>query len=180
MKPISIEKLLAITGFLLVLGAVVNLYAQSREPEPSIISWNEGEILFDHRGRTNSINVSPVSGSVNLALSTQDMPPGSGIAVHRHDRTEEILFIHAGEATLIIGDEMYEVTAGDTIYVPPGTYHGLENPNSNVRILGIVTPPGLEQAFREMFWHAGEEPKILSGDELEAIGLKFDAVLRPE
>ncbi len=179
MNLLSIEKLVAIAGFTLALSAIASLYAQSREPEPSIVSWNEGEILYDHRGRTNSINVSPLGGSANIALSTQDMPPGSGIAVHRHDRTEEILFIHAGQATLIFGDEKYEVTAGDTIYVPPGTYHGLENPNSNVRILGIVTPPGLEQAFREMFWHAGEEPKVLSEDELKAIGLEFDAVLRP-
>ncbi len=180
MRSNSYGKLIVIAACLLVSGTIAFLHAQTPENKPYVIGWNEGEILLDGRGRTNSINVSPASGSRNLGFVTQDMPPGSGISVHRHDRTEEILFIHGGEATLILGDERIEVGTGDTIYVPRSTYHGLENPDSNVQILAVVTPPGLEQAFREMFWPPGEEPKVLSKEELTAIGFRFDSVLRPE
>ncbi len=180
MNPKFLARILAIAGCLLVFGVAVSLRAQSSKPQPSVVGWNEGEVLLDRRGRTTSINVSPATGSTTLGLTTQDMPAGTGIPVHRHDRTEELLFIHSGEATMIVGDERIDVEAGTTIYVPAGAYHGLENPESNVQIVGIVTPPGLEQAFREMFWHPGEQPKILSEDELAAIGLRFDNVLRPD
>jgi len=156
------------------------LHAQPGDVEAYVVGWNEGEILLDGRGRTNSINVSPVTGSTKLGFVTQDMPPGSGIAVHRHVRTEEILFIHAGSGTLVLDDDRIDVKAGDTIFVPPGTYHGLENPDSTVQILAVVTPPGLEQAFREMFWHRDEQLKQLSAAELNAIGDRYDSVLRQE
>jgi len=181
MRWISDKKLIVLAiSCLLISATAAILRAQLPDSGPYIVGWNEGEILLDPRGRTNSINVSPLRGSTNVAFSTQDMPPGSGIAVHRHDRTEEILFIHSGEATLIIGEDRVPVEAGDTVWVPPGTYHGLENPDSRVQVLGVVTPPGLDQAFREMFWHPGEEPKVLSEDQLAAIGIRFDAVGRSD
>lgn len=163
---------------LIVSASVALLRAQSAGPGAYVVAWNKGEVLLDGRGRTNSINVSPATGSAHLSFVTQDMPPGAGIAVHRHDRTEEILFIHAGRGTLILGDKRIEVKAGDTVFIPPGPYHGIENPDSALQVVAVVTPPGLEQAFREMFWKPGEEPKVLTQEQLEAIGLRFDSVNR--
>jgi quercetin dioxygenase-like cupin family protein len=138
-----------------------------------VVGWNQGEALIDGRGRTNSINVSPATGSINVGLTTQDMPPGSGIAVHQHSTTEEILFIYEGEATLIVGEERVPVKAGDTVFVPPGIDHGLENHDSRVRLVGVVTPPGLEGFFREISWRPGDEPKQFTPDQIQEIADRY-------
>lgn len=164
-------------GAICASASVVTLMAQEAVRQAQVMSWEQGEVLFDQRDRITTIKVSPVQGSKDLALVTQDMPPGTGIPIHRHDRSEEILFIHSGSATVILGDEQILLNAGDIVYVPPGTYHGLENPQSSVQILGVVTPPGLEHAFREMFWHPGEPPKELSEHQRTAIGEKYDNLM---
>ena len=56
-----------------------------------------------------------------------------------------------------------------TIWVPPGTWHGVENPDDHMHILWFVTPPGLDDFFRRMFWHPGEDPKELTADEIAEI-----------
>jgi len=152
----------------------VGINAKRSDAIAYVVGWNQGESLIDGRGRTNSINVSPATGSMNVGLTTQDMPPGSGIALHQHSTTEEILFVHEGTATIIVGDERISVKAGDTVFVPPGVSHGLENPGSQVRLVGVVSPPGLEGFFREISWRPGEEPKLLSPDQIREIADRYE------
>lgn len=45
-------------------------------------------------------------------------------AVHYHDRTTEIYHILQGEGTLQVGDEVFDLEPGATIYIPTGTPHG--------------------------------------------------------
>ena len=158
-----------------VFMTVNQLKAQHSSADAYVVSWNQGEALIDGRGRTNSINVSPASGSVNVGLTTQDMPRGSGIAVHTHSETEEILFIHGGSATLILGGERIQVAAGDTVFVPPGISHGLENPNSNVQLVGVVTPPGQVGFFREISWRPGDKPKQFTPEQIREIAARYDS-----
>ena len=152
----------------------------SRASEPYVLKRDEGEVLSDNKGRTTIIKVSPETGSQLLAMGTQEMPPGSGILVHKHDHTEEILYITEGSGTLILGDERLHVDANTTIWVPPGTWHGIENPESHMHILWFVTPPGLDGFFRGMFWPPGEELKQLSPEEISEIERQHDSVARPQ
>ena len=153
---------------------------ESRGSEPYVLKRDEGEVLSDHKGRTTIIKVSPETGSQLLAMGTQEMPPGSEILVHKHDHTEEILYVIEGSGTLILGDERLNVEANTTIWVPPGTWHGVENLESHMHILWFVTPPGLDGFFRGMFWHPGEEPKQLSPEEISEIERQHDSVARPQ
>ena len=174
------HKRILVLTCLVVSGTLALVLGQQRSTvEPVVVDWNRGEILLDAQGRTNSINVSPATGSPDLALVTQDMPPGSSIRVHRHDRTEEILFVHRGSGTLILGDRRVQVQEGTTIYVPKGTWHGMENPSGNMRIVAVATPPGLDGFFRGMFWRPGEQPKQLTPEQIQSIELKYDAISRP-
>ena len=149
------------------------------DSEPYVLARGEGEVLVDSKGRTTIIKVSPQTGSRLLAMGTQDMPPGSGILVHKHDRTEEILYVSDGTGTVILGDEQIQVEKDTTIWVPPGTWHGVENPHDHMHILWFVTPPGLDDVFRGMFWHPGEDEKQLTPEEIAEIGRLHDSVARP-
>lgn len=152
--------------------------AAASDPEPYVLSRDEGEVLVDSKGRTTIVKVSPETGSVALAMGTQDMPPGSGIIVHKHDRTEEVLYVTEGSGSVIVGDEEIRVEKDTTIWVPPGTWHGVQNPDEHMHILWFVTPPGLDNFFRGMFWPPGEEEKQLTAEEIEQIEQLHDSIAR--
>lgn len=157
----------------------VQTSGQNQLSEPYAVSFQEGEILLDGQGRTSSIAVSPQTGSTDLAFWTTELPAGSDIILHRHDRTEEILFIHKGSGTLIVGDESVSVEEGATIYVPPGTYHGMEPQENDLTIVFVATPPELANFFRALGWHEGEEPKVLTLEEIRLLEQRYDSIARP-
>jgi len=173
-------KRIGILSCLVLSGVIACVWAQTTTPGAYVVGWNEGEILLDPQGRTNSINMGPSTGFADLAVTTQDLPPGTRINPHRHDRTEEVLFVHSGSGILTIGDQTLEVREGSTIRVPPGIRHGIENPDGNLRIVAVVSPPGLEQAFREMFWRPGDPAKELTPEEISKIGERYDSIAMPE
>jgi len=53
--------------------------------------------------------------------------PGAATCLHRHHRSEEIYHITIGRGLMTLGEEIFEVAAGDTVCIPPGTPHCLEN-----------------------------------------------------
>jgi mannose-6-phosphate isomerase-like protein (cupin superfamily) len=170
--------LLIVLGCLFLFAVVL---AQRSPPAKAYVTgWNQGEILNDARGRTTAIYVSPAQGASDMSFMSQDMPRGSGILVHRHDRTEETLFVHEGSGTFILGDQRIHVEKGSTIYVPRETWHGMENPDSDVRLVFVVTPPGLEGFFRGMFWEPGKAPKQLSPEEISVLEKQYDSVARQQ
>jgi quercetin dioxygenase-like cupin family protein len=99
-------------------AALACVRAQTTERASHVVGWNEGEVLLDRQGRTNSIIAGPSTGFTDLAVVTQDLPPGTRINLHRHDRTEEVIFVHAGSGILTIDDQQFNVREGDTIRVP--------------------------------------------------------------
>lgn len=112
-------------------------------------------------------------------MGLQSMEPGAGIPVHRHEREDEVLFIHDGRGTAIVGDERTPVAKGDTVFIPRGTWHGVETNADRIDLVWSVTPPGLEQFFREISAPAGEPAKNLTPAQMQAVGLKHGVTFRP-
>ena len=164
-----------------MLLAALSFYisGQNRVTDPYALGLGEGELLFDDQGRTTSITVSPDTGSTDLAFWTTELPAGSDIIVHRHDRTEEILFIHRGSGVLTVGDERMRVEAGTTIYVPRGTYHGMEPQEEDITIAFISAPPDLVNFFRALGWREDETPKVLALEEIQLLEQRYDSIARP-
>ena len=175
MKPRAAVLFFLLIAFACRSNAPNQTEVAKKNSEPSILGRDEGEVLLDSRGRTTIVKVSPQTGSRLLAMGTQDMPPGSGIPVHKHDRTEEILYVNEGTGAVIIGNDRIQVEKDTTIWVPPGVWHGVENPDEHMHILWFVTPPGLDDFFRGLFWYPGEEPKLLTADEIAEIGELHDS-----
>ena len=68
-----------------------------------------------------------VHGNSHLSLAEARITPGSSTFLHIHAITEEIYHITAGCGVMTLGGEKFMIGAGDTICIPPGTAHKVEN-----------------------------------------------------
>ncbi len=136
-----------------------------------VLGPNEGEHLIRNAGSI-FIKVGPASGSDCMALGTQQVPVGVGIRVHQHDEADEVLFVLEGAGIGILGDARTPVEKGSAIYIPRGAWHGVENPDSELLLLWVVAPPGLEAFFREVSSAPGAPPRRLTPEQLNDIARK--------
>ncbi len=63
----------------------------------------------------------------NQSLAEARVPAGGETLLHRHQRSEEIYHVTAGEGWMTLDNERFSIGAGDSIAIPPGTAHKLEN-----------------------------------------------------
>jgi mannose-6-phosphate isomerase-like protein (cupin superfamily) len=68
-----------------------------------------------------------VHGNRRQSLAEATVPPGAATALHRHALTEEIYHVTGGAGTMTLGDEVFAIGAGDTICIPSGMPHCVEN-----------------------------------------------------
>src|SRR2546422_9881157 len=66
-------------------------------------------------------------GSLDFFMGYEDIPPGRAIPRHYHPHVDEILFVHRGSGVAMLGSREATVTAGATLYIPPGTRGSLKN-----------------------------------------------------
>jgi mannose-6-phosphate isomerase-like protein (cupin superfamily) len=160
-------------------------------PQAYVLGPTEGETLIRSGAAANPsgaapipaggsvcIKVDPLTGSRGLSLGTQHVPTGIGIRVHRHHLSDEVLFVLEGSGVVILGDTRTLVTKGSAIFIPKGTWHGIENPDGELELIWVVTPPGLEGLFRDMGSAPGAPPKHLTLEQLNAIARKHEQEFR--
>ena len=83
-----------------------------------------------------------VHGNRAQSLAEALVGPGEATALHRHHRSEELYHITAGHGRMTLDDEHFEVGPGDTVCIPPGTPHCIENVGPEpLRILCCCAPP---------------------------------------
>jgi mannose-6-phosphate isomerase-like protein (cupin superfamily) len=82
-----------------------------------------------------------VHGNRAQSLAEATVAPGQRTTLHRHRRTEEIYHFSAGAGVMTLGTDRFAVRAGDTVCIPPGTAHCVENTGTGpLRILCACTP----------------------------------------
>ena len=69
----------------------------------------------------------PTGNSANQSVAEATVSPGAETEEHYHSVSEEIYLFTSGSGTMKLGDEESEVSAGDTVVIPPGTPHKLWN-----------------------------------------------------
>ena len=67
---------------------------------------------------------------------------------HTHSREDEIFYVLEGEATVFSGSFSTDAKAGDHIFQPRNQLHGFKLKTPTARVLLMVTPGGLENAFK--------------------------------
>lgn len=150
--------------------------------------WNPRSDVYLRR-------LSQIAGLHRVALAVARVPPGKeSFLYHRHERDEEFLFILSGRGRAQIGNDVFEVGAGDFMGfpAPDGPPHHLTNPFSEdlVYLMGgessghdigyfprlgrrlVFTPSGIwsvaETDCESMAFSRWRRPAIDDGEELGA------------
>jgi len=101
----------------------------------------EYEPLDAADGLSKGVLVDEASGAPNIALRRFIL--GSGATVPKHtNEVEHEQYVLAGEYTVGIEDEEYQVAAGDTIHIPAGTVHWYRNESNEEGVFLCAVPTG--------------------------------------
>lgn len=169
-------------SFLQTVGAVGATAAIGRAgttSQGSVVAATEGEHLIHFRDHGNIfIKVSAATGSDSLALGTQQVTLGAGIPVHRHLHMDEAFYVLDGSGIVTLNDAPHPFEEGATIFIPRNSWHGFANPDHELLLLWIVTPPGLDGFFRETCSPPGTPPKQLTREQIKQIALKYGTEFR--
>ena len=66
-------------------------------------------------------------GARNQSLAEAIVPPGAATRLHRHHVSEEIYHLTDGRGRMTLGKARFMVESGDTVLIPPGIPHRIEN-----------------------------------------------------
>ena len=67
----------------------------------------------------------PSGNAVNQSLAQATVPAGGNTIEHYHQASEEIYYFTRGGGRMRLGDDEFEVRAGDCVVIPPGARHKL-------------------------------------------------------
>lgn len=83
-----------------------------------------------------------VHGNRHQSLAEAIVPAKGATLPHRHHLSEEIYHVTAGSGIMRLGEEEFPVSAGDTVCIPAGVPHALNNPGEQeLRLLCSSSPP---------------------------------------
>ena len=82
-----------------------------------------------------------VHGNLTQSLAEAIVPVNGTTLLHRHAQSEEMYHITRGQGVMSLGNEQFEVQAGDTVCVPAGTPHKIQNTGKDpLKILCCCSP----------------------------------------
>lgn len=83
----------------------------------------------------------PLAPSPALGISLLYVPPGARMDLHQHE-AEEVYVIQSGTGEMLVADGSRPVAPGDYVYLPPWSWHGIENTGREMlHVLLALTPP---------------------------------------
>jgi quercetin dioxygenase-like cupin family protein len=121
----------------------------TRTLDPVLVRRDEGEARWWFSGlAVIRATAADTAGQMTIVEMTE--PPGTEAPLHVHHREDEAFFILEGSATLQVGAETFEVSAGDYALGPRDIPHKYTVGDHGCRMLFICTPAGFEKLVREM------------------------------
>lgn len=66
-------------------------------------------------------------GVSQQSLAEAVVQPGMTTLLHRHKLTEEIYHVTQGQGVMRLGERRFPIGVGDSIAIPPGTAHCVQN-----------------------------------------------------
>jgi quercetin dioxygenase-like cupin family protein len=142
---------LSTTTSSLILPALPSLFSSVKAqgtPNPAFGSHRETENSVYYNGTVFSFLAdSKVTGGL-YAMYEVFIRQGLEPPPHTHTREDEIFYILEGEATFFSGDVVTQTKPGDHVFQPRGQLHGFKLKTPTARAIIMVTPGGLENAFK--------------------------------
>jgi quercetin dioxygenase-like cupin family protein len=123
---------------------------QKTKQEPILVPPGGGEQL--------NIAGSPIfhkvkSKDTNGVFSVMEFvtPPGKGVALHVHEREDELVYLLEGEIEVTLGDQKMKAVPGVMALLPRGIPHGFTNiGNKPSRLLDTILPGRFDNYFVEL------------------------------
>src|SRR5688572_6849412 len=146
-----------------------------------VVHEDEGtHILTGRRKVPITIKISRTKHNVNgISFCVEDQSPGRKMRIHKHLNNDELIFIHKGEGTLTLDEEIIQVKTGDVVFVPRGTWHGLDNTGKeNLSMVFQYSPAGFEDYFIENGTLVGMPPKEKTEEEYAITEKKYGMVYK--
>ncbi len=111
-------------------------------------------------------------------------PPQGGPPPHVHSNEDEALYVLEGEVEFMLGEEIILAGAGSCVYAPRGILHTFRNVGASPsKVLGVITPGGLERFFLEVGEPAPEGSSPPEGEpdveRLMSLGAKYGVEIPP-
>lgn len=154
-------------------------FAQSNR-EGIVVHDDEGIHVLTRRKVPITIKISKARHGVNgISFCVEQMDPGRKMRIHKHLDNDELIFIHRGQGTLTLGDEIIEVETGAVAFIPRGTWHGLDNTGSEtLQMTFQYSPAGFEEFFIENGTLVGMPVKERTEEELTMAAKKYGIVYK--
>lgn len=82
-----------------------------------------------------------VHGNALQSLAEAIVAPGMETLLHKHIQSEELYHITQGSGLMTLAADIFTVTSGDTVCIPPGTAHKIKNTGTlPLKILCCCSP----------------------------------------
>ncbi|WP_031031695.1 cupin domain-containing protein [Streptomyces sp. NRRL WC-3725] len=112
-----------------------------------VVRSEEGIIRLTGEERF-SVKVTGAQTNGQLGLMEGTIAPQFGNVPHTHNKEDEAFLILSGKFRFINGDQTFDASAGDFVYIPRGTRHGFKNIlDVPSKLMVFYTPAGPEQFF---------------------------------
>ena len=111
-------------------------------------SKNTGQLPF----LTSWMLISPQNSTTkNLSVQISEVPVGSEQPVHNHE-PEQCYYVIKGKGLMIIEGESKEIIAGDAVYIPPNSKHGIKNIGNILLEYLTVNSPVFSEKYENTLW----------------------------
>jgi len=118
------------------------LRAFKRAPSLELSKWENGNLT------TNLAEETDTKGAFLLMECT--LAPGTEPPPHVHSREDELFYLLDGEFDVYVGEEAFKVKTGECVFLPKFEPHAFVIRSTQLRVLALFSPAGLEEAFRGM------------------------------
>jgi mannose-6-phosphate isomerase-like protein (cupin superfamily) len=154
------------------------------KPEWLVLGPRDGEALrLRPPSRSGNVTIKVDrrrAGSPLLAAGHQRLGAGAAIPVHLHEHQDEIIFVHAGCGAAVFDGGRVPLRSGSTIFVRRRVWHGVENTGRrDLHLVWIISPPGLEDMFRDISVRKGGRPRPMTRDEFSSLVRRHRMHVRP-
>ena len=94
-------------------------------------------------GNYGAAVATPSKGAVDVSIIRQRQTPGGANPSHTHDR-EEVMLILSGDVIVVLDAEPVTLSTGDSLIIPAGTAHQIENRSAGDAEWLLLAPSGVE------------------------------------
>ena len=145
-----------------------------------VVHEDEGIHILTRRQVPITIKISKTKDNINnISFCVEDMVPGRKMRIHKHLYNDELIFIHKGEGTLTLDEQLVELKTGTVAFVPRGVWHGLDNTgNENLLMVFQYSPAGFEEYFIENGTPAGLPARERTEEEYVISEKKYGMVYK--